>query len=31
MPGLYYEELEPGAVIEHAPRRKVTEMDNILF
>jgi acyl dehydratase len=31
MPGLYYEELEPGAVIEHATRRTVTEMDNILL
>jgi acyl dehydratase len=31
MPGLYYEELEPGAVIEHQTRRTVTETDNILF
>jgi acyl dehydratase len=31
MPGLYYEELEPGAVIDHATRRTVTETDNILF
>lgn len=31
MPGLYYEELEPGLVIEHATRRTVTETDNILF
>ena len=31
MPGLYYEELEPGLVIDHATRRTVTETDNILF
>jgi acyl dehydratase len=31
MPGLYYEELEPGAVIEHATRRTVSETDNLLF
>jgi acyl dehydratase len=31
VPGLYYEELEPGAVIEHAVRRTVTETDNVLF
>jgi acyl dehydratase len=31
VPGLYYEELEPGLVIEHATRRTVTETDNILF
>ena len=31
MPGLYFEEFEPGAVIEHATRRTVTEMDNVLF
>jgi acyl dehydratase len=31
MPGLYYEELEPGAVIEHASRKTVTETDNVLF
>ncbi|MFE7422826.1 MaoC family dehydratase [Rhodococcus sp. NPDC057529] len=31
MPGLYFEELEPGAVIEHASRRTVTETDNVLF
>ena len=31
MPGLYYEELIPGAVIEHATRRTITEADNILF
>jgi acyl dehydratase len=31
MPGLYFEELEPGRVIEHATRRTVTETDNVLF
>jgi acyl dehydratase len=31
MPGLYYEEFEPGVVIEHATRRTVTETDNVLF
>ena len=31
MPGLFYEELEVGAVIEHAVRRTITEMDNVLF
>jgi acyl dehydratase len=29
--GLYYEDLAPGLVIEHAIRRTVTEMDNTLF
>jgi acyl dehydratase len=31
MPGLYFEELEPGVIIEHATRRTVTETDNVLF
>ena len=31
MPGLYFEEFEPGTVIEHATRRTVTETDNVLF
>ena len=31
MAGLYYEDLTPGLVIEHAIRRTVTEMDNVLF
>lgn len=31
MAGMYYEDLEPGKVIEHAIRRTVTEMDNTLF
>ncbi|RDI55979.1 MaoC family dehydratase [Nocardia mexicana] len=31
MPGLYFEEFEPGSVIEHPTRRTVTEMDNVLF
>ncbi|MEV0705733.1 MaoC family dehydratase [Saccharopolyspora sp. NPDC050389] len=31
MPGLYFEEFEPGAVIEHTTRRTVTEADNVLF
>ncbi|SHN39591.1 MaoC family dehydratase [Cryptosporangium aurantiacum] len=31
MPGLYFEELEIGTVIEHATRRTVTETDNVLF
>jgi acyl dehydratase len=29
--GLYFEEFEVGAVIEHQTRRTVTEMDNVLF
>ena len=31
MPGLYLEELEVGRTFEHAIRRTVTEMDNMLF
>ena len=31
MPGLYFEECEAGAVIEHALRRTVTEADNLIF
>ena len=31
MTGRHYEELEVGAVFEHAIRRTVTEMDNVLF
>jgi len=31
MRGLYYEEFEVGRVYEHAFRRTVTEMDNVLF
>ena len=31
MPGLYFEEFEPGAVIDHATRRTVSEMDNVPF
>ncbi len=31
MTGLYYEDFEVGRIFEHAIRRTVTEMDNILF
>lgn len=31
MPGMYFEEFEPGQVIDHEVRRTVTEADNILF
>lgn len=31
MPGLYYEELEPGLVVDHSLRRTVSEYDNVLF
>ncbi|MBB5696234.1 MaoC family dehydratase [Muricoccus pecuniae] len=31
MAGLYYEQLEVGLVIQHAIRRTLTEMDNVLF
>jgi acyl dehydratase len=31
MAGLYFEEFEPGTVIEHQTRRTVGEMDNVLF
>ncbi len=31
MAGLYYEEFEIGRVFDHAIRRTVTEMDNVLF
>ena len=31
MPGLYYEEFEPGMIFEHALRRTVTETDNLLI
>jgi acyl dehydratase len=31
MAGLYFEEFEPGVVIEHATRRTVTEADNTFF
>jgi len=31
MSGMWFEELEPGVVIQHAIRRTVTETDNVLF
>ncbi|MFF2316909.1 MaoC family dehydratase [Arthrobacter sp. NPDC058097] len=31
MAGLYFEEFEPGMVIDHEVRRTVTEADNVLF
>ncbi|PWI08923.1 dehydratase [Streptomyces sp. NWU339] len=31
MPGLYFEEFEPGMVIEHQTRRTISESDNITF
>lgn len=31
MAGLYFEEFEPGQVIEHTTRRTVTETNNVLF
>jgi acyl dehydratase len=31
MPGLYFEEFEPGTVFEHSTRKTVTEADNVLF
>ena len=31
MAGLYFEEFEPGMIIEHEVRRTVTETDNVLF
>ncbi len=31
MAGMYYEDFVPGAMIDHAIRRTVSEMDNILF
>jgi acyl dehydratase len=31
MAGMYFEEFEPGVVIEHPTRRTVTETDNVLF
>ncbi len=31
MPGLYFEDFEPGAVFDHVTRRTVTETDNVLF
>lgn len=31
MAGMYYEDLAPGTVVEHAIRRTLTETDNILF
>ena len=31
MPGLHYEEFSVGQVFDHAVRRTVTEMDNVLF
>jgi acyl dehydratase len=31
MPGLYFEEFEPGMVIDHPTRRTITEADNVLF
>ena len=31
MAGLYFEDFEPGMVIEHVNRRTVTETDNVLF
>lgn len=31
MPGLYFDEFAVGQVFEHAVRRTITEMDNVLF
>ncbi|MEK6975512.1 MAG: MaoC family dehydratase [Candidatus Thermoplasmatota archaeon] len=31
MPGRWFEEFTPGAVIEHAPRVQVTQQDNVAF
>ncbi len=31
MAGMFYEDLEPGLVVDHAIRRTLTETDNILF
>jgi acyl dehydratase len=31
MPGLYFEEFEPGTVIEHQTRKTISEYDNSLF
>jgi acyl dehydratase len=31
MPGLHFEEFEPGQVFSHSVRRTVTETDNVLF
>ncbi|MBW3581740.1 MAG: MaoC family dehydratase [Euryarchaeota archaeon] len=31
MPGLYYEEFEPGRTYRHEPGRTITEADNVLF
>lgn len=31
MKGLYFEEMEPGAIVVHPLSRTVTEMDNVLF
>jgi acyl dehydratase len=31
MPGLWYEQFEPGAVLEHAERLTVTQEDNVAF
>ena len=31
MAGLYYEQFEPGHVVNHAVTRTVTEMDNLLI
>ncbi len=31
MPGLYFEQLEPGLTVEHSIRRTVAEYDNTLF
>ncbi len=31
MSGLWFEDLKPGLVVEHATRRTVTETDNVLF
>ena len=31
MPGLHYEDFEPGQLFSHAIRRTVTETDNVLF
>jgi acyl dehydratase len=31
MRGLYYEEFEVGRVYQHAFRRTITEMDNVMF
>ena len=31
VPGMWFEQLEPGVIVQHAIRRTLTESDNVMF